>query len=154
MALEEHTIREPSWIKALVYDVIVDAVQPLGFIGPLGYYWWQPGNDHNVFDGWQVVVFPAPYEIRGTSPHDGNKSVSGFRLNFSSILEVLSSVESVVWHSPVRYNGDLDGPELSVQGQFAGKRVWLRFFNLPPPDEPCSHYVDPTTGEAREKPAC
>lgn len=151
--IEEHVIHEPPWIRALVEDVLVDSVQPLGFIGPLGYRYWEPGNQQNFFPGWQLAVYPTPNEVQGAVVHDGAKYVSGFRLNVGRILAAMSHVEMVAWNAPVEYTGDLDGPELSVQGQFAGKHVWLRVFNLPPSDEPASYYVNPATGEAWEKPA-
>lgn len=150
---EEHTIQEPLWLRSLIEDVVIGAVTPLGFIGPLGYRWWEPGNRDNTFDGWQIVVFPTPNEVRGPVPHDGCKYVSGFRLDVGQVIGVMTAVESVAWNSPTSYNGDLDGPELSVRGTFAGKHVWLRFFHLPPPDEPCSFYVNPATGQTVEKSA-
>ena len=153
MAFEVHTIQEPAWLKALVEDVVVDAVVPLGFIGPLGYRYFEPQNPENSFDGWQVVIYPTPNEVRGPVANDGCKYVSGFCLDVGRIIEAMSQVDSVAWNAPVQYNGYLDGPEISVQGQFAGKHIWLRFFQLPPPDEPCFFYINPQTGEVAEKPA-
>lgn len=152
MALEEHTIQEPYWIKALVDDVVIEAMQPHGFIGPLGYRWWEPDSPNNSFAGWQIVVFPTPNEVKGATAHDGSRYVSGFRLDVGRIIQAMGgTVESVVWNAPMQYNGDLDGPELSVQGQFAGRHIWLRFFHIPPPDEPPSFYVNPDSGEAWER---
>lgn len=153
MSFEVHTILEPLWLRSFIEDVVIDAVTPLGFIGPLGYRWWEPGNSANPFDGWQIVVYPTPNEVRGPVVHDGCKYVSGFRLNVGHIIGVMTTVEAVVWNAPVQYNGDLDGPEVGVQGMYAGKHVWLRFFQMPPPDEPCSFFVDPATGQTIEKPA-
>lgn len=153
MSFQEYTIQEPLWLKALVEDVVVDAFEPLGFIGPLGYRYWGPGDVQNQFDGWQVCVFPTPVEVRGCHPGDGALGVQGFRLDVAHLIKALGgAIEMLVWHSPTRYNQDLDGPELSVQGQFAGKRVWLRVFNLPPPDEPAACFFDPRTGQGQLKP--
>lgn len=151
--IEEHIIQEPSWIKTLIEDVVVDAVLPLGFIGPLGYRYWEPGNVNNHFDGWIVAVFPTPNEVKGPCDTDGSRFVAGFHLDLGKIVDVFRPVEELAWRMPVSYNGDLDGPELSVQGQFAGKHVWLRFFHMPPPDEPSSYYVDPVAGRAWAKSA-
>jgi len=149
MALEVHTIQEPLWIRALVEEVVKEAMWPLGFIGPLGFRYWEPEAPTNTFAGWQVVVYPTLNEAAGPHKHDGNKFVSGFRLNVGHIVTAMGgSVESIVWNSPVGYNGDLDGPEISVQGHFCGKHVWLRVFHLPPPDEPVACYVDLQTGRA------
>jgi hypothetical protein len=148
-----HVAAEPAWLRALVDDVVIDAVEPLGFIGRLGYRWWEPSSPHNGFAGHQVVVYPTPSEIRGPGVADGCCAVAGFNLDVGKLLATMARVESVVWRSPVRYNGDLDGPELSVQGFFAGRHVLLRFFSRPPPDEPASHFVNPATGEATPRPS-
>src|SRR4051794_2137678 len=114
--LEEHRIREPSWIKALVEDVLLDSFEPLGFIGPLGYRWWEPGSPDNTFDGWQIAVFPTPNEVRGPVAEDGCKHVAGFQLDVGRIVGVMAGVDHLVWNAPAQYNGDLDGPELGIKG--------------------------------------
>lgn len=147
MSFEVHTIQEPLWIKSLIEDVIIDSITPYEFIGPLGYRWLELDNPTNIFNGWQIIVFPTPNEIRGPVAYDGYKQVSGFSLNITHIISVMTNVESIIWNAPASYNGDLTGPEISLQGSFAGRHIWLRFFALPPSDEPCSHYIDPSTGK-------
>lgn len=151
MGIEVHNVAEPEWIRTLVNDVLLAAFEPLGFIGQLGYRWWEPDNVYNTFAGWQIAVFPTPNEICGSHECDGRLSVNGFSLNIGSILNVFSSIKSVVWNAPTEYNGDLDGPELHVQGLFAGKHVWLRVFNIPPSDEPPSYCIDPAQGTVWKK---
>lgn len=147
MTFEEHQVVVPPWLTALVEDVVLVAVDAHGLIGPLGYRWWGPQDAGNEFDGWQVVVYPTPGELRG-GQMDGAQFTSGLSLDVGGILNAFSKVDDVVWHAPAHYNGDLDGPELRVRGDFLGKRVWLRFFCLPPADEPSSFHVDPRTGSA------
>lgn len=149
MTIEEHVINSPEWIDTLVNKVL-DAMTPLGFIGPLGYRWWEPDNLNNGYDGWQIVTFPTPNEAIG-GKHDGCKYVSGFYLDIRQVLDVFTSVKAVAWSNPTQYNGDLDGPEFYIQGQYEGKDVWLRVFNVPPQDEPCSYAVNLETGDATEK---
>jgi hypothetical protein len=152
MTIEIHATKpEPDWIRALVNDVLVDAFQPLGFIGPLGYRVWHPGHLDNIFDGWQIAVYPVPNEVRGSHPHDGERFVNGFCLDVGQILRVITDLKSVAWNMPTSYNGELDGPELSLQGKFAGKQVWLRIFQMPPSDEPALYYIDPMTGKVQPK---
>lgn len=151
--IEECVVNVPAWLTALVEEVIKDAVVAHTVIGPLGYRWLLPGDAGNEFEGWQVTVYPTPGEIRGAHPNDGDKFVSGFRLNVGSILNHLTDVEEVAWNAPSHYNGDLDGPEFDVRGKFIGKRVWIRFFSLPPFDEPSTCYLDPRTGRAWTKSA-
>lgn len=149
--IETHGPAEPpAWLRALVEDVVLEAVTPLGFVGPLGYRWLPPGEPANQYDGWQVCVFPTPNEAAG-GPHDGCKYVDGIEVDLTAVLGALAAVEKVVWHASVRYNGELDGPEVSIRGQFANRRVWLRLFHVPPSDEPAAYLVDQRTGEARVK---
>lgn len=146
-AITIHTVESPSWIVALV-DTIKELITPLGFIGPLGYRFWEPGNltSPNA-EVWTIVVFPTPNELRG-GEHDGSKFVSGFHLDLGRLLSFFNPAEQVAWKSPTRYNGDLDGPEIAIQGLFMGRYVWLRIFSIPPPDEPVSFIVDHNDGTA------
>lgn len=149
MSFTEHTVITPAWITTLVNDLLVDAFVPLGFIGPLGFRYWAPQEG----GAWEVAVYPLPSEIRGSDKNDGNLFVSGFRLDLMKVLKALTDVEEVAWHSPARYNNDLDGPEISVRARFVGKPVNLRIFHMPPPDEPPAFAYNPQTREALELPA-
>ncbi len=143
------SVETPAFIPALL-DVLLTAVVPDGVIGPLGYRWWGPDTPGSSYAGWTVVVYPTPHELRGGA-NDGAKGSAGFTLNLAVILGAFSGLEMLDWHAPVQYNGDLDGPEISVKGQFAGKSVWLRVFHLPPHDEPASVVIDPIARRAWEK---
>ena len=92
MTIEEHVIDKPSWIDALV-EVVLESMIPLGFIGPLGYRWWEPENPNNGYEGWQIIVFPTPNEAVG-GKHDGFKYVSGFQLNMGKILSGFAGVKA------------------------------------------------------------
>lgn len=148
----EHTVETPAWIKALVED-LTECVTPLGFIGPLGYRYWEPDDPQNPSEAWQVVVYPTPNEVRGTDRNDGAMFVSGFRLDVGRIIGMFCAVDELVWASPAKHSGDLDGPEISLRGRYTSKHVWVRFFSLPPRDEPPAFAVNPTTGTATELPA-
>jgi hypothetical protein len=153
MAFEEHVVSTPQWIVTLMDEVVVDCVRPMGFIGHLGYRFWSPDDPTNPSTSWVVVAYPTANEVRGQNRLDGAMFVSGFSLDVGRLLASLTPVAEVVWNMPAKYNNSLDGPELSVRGQFAGKHVWLRFFHLPPPDESPAFAVDPLTSEATELPA-
>lgn len=153
MSIESHTYAQPAWITALVEEVVVPAVTPLGFIGPLGFRFWEPDSPGNPGDAWQIVVFPTANLVCGSHKNDGGTFVAGFRLNIGLILNTIGHVNSVVWNSPASYNGTLDGPEIDIRGKFVGKVIWLRLFSLPPPDEPPAFRVNPQTAEVQELPA-
>lgn len=146
----EHAIEIPHWIKSLI-DNIVDCMTPFGFIGPLGYRYWEPDNSENLHAGvWQIVVYPVPNEVCGSNSTDGALFVSGFRFDIGKLIECMSSTSSIVWNSPANYTCRLDGPEISIGGRYAGHNVMVRLFNLPPPDEQPAYAFDPKTGRATE----
>ncbi len=153
MSLSEHTIQTPGWISALVEDVLVGCVLPLGFAGPIGYRYWPPDDQTNPSAAWLIVAYPTPSVVRGQDAADGAVFVSGFRFDVATLIKAMGDVSEVVWCSPAGSGNNLDGPEISVRGTFLGKDVWIRFFSLPPPDEPPAYAVDPRTGEATELPA-
>lgn len=143
-------VEHPPFLGALM-EVVINAMTPVeGFIGPLGYRWWGPETPGSAYPGWTVATYPTPFELRG-GVNDGARGVTGFTLNVAAIVGAFSTLENLDWQAPVQYNGDLDGPEISIKGQFAGKSVWLRIFHLPPHDEPVSLVVDPVRKTAWEK---
>lgn len=149
-AVEEHVIDQPPWLNVLV-ELVCDAMSPLGFVGPLGYSWWEPGNPHNPFDGWTLAVYPTPGEAIGGS-NDGCLYVNGFRLDVTRILKALNRVESVEWNAPTVYTQNFDGPEIIVKGWLVNEHVCIRVFNIPPPNEPAAFSINQETGEVTERP--
>lgn len=147
--IEEHAVAQPAWIDALV-EVVRCSLRPLGFIGHLGYRIWEPESPHNPCDGWMLAVFPTAHEWAGGS-RDGSLAVSGFALDVGEVLKAFAEVHKIAWNCPAHYNGELDGPELVVEGSVLGKRVLLRVFHLPPSDEPICYVVDPALGEAWQR---
>lgn len=150
--IEEHTIQTPLWIRSLVEDVLVEAFQPLAFMGPLGYR-YSPPNEEDDDKAWQLAVYPTAAQVKPNEEKAGMVFVSAFSLNVGHVVECLQDVSELVWHSPTKYSGELDGPEIRIRGKFAGREVRLRVFNRPPADEPPAFLVDPQTSEAVELPA-
>lgn len=151
MAIEVHAVGTPAWVTALA-DAIIDTVEPLAPMGPLGVAWWAPGQPANPAAGRHLVcAFPTATEIvRGQ--HDGSFICPGFHLDVTALLHVFSGVEKLAWEFPAHYNGDLDGPALVVDGSFAGRDVQLRFYSQPPPGEAPGLALDPRTGETWPRP--
>lgn len=143
-------VETPGFLPALM-DVLLAAITPEGLLGPIGFRWWGPDDSGSAFNGWTVAAYPTPHEVSG-GPNDGARGCTGFQLNIAVIVGAFSSLEKLDWAAPGHYNGDLDGPEISVKGTFAGKPVWLRVFSLPPLDEPASIVIDPIRHRAWEKP--
>lgn len=153
MTIKINEIQSPHWIKALIEEVVIEAIQPDTFMGPLRYHWWEPGNQGNSFDGWQVVTYPTANEVRGPAAADGCSFVAGMSLDVSKIMKAMSKVDDVWWKMPARSTGYLDGPSIGVSGDFAGRHILLRVYHLPPPNDPPAFFYNPNTGAVQERPA-
>lgn len=148
--IETHTVQEPAWLQALTAR-LVEAIDPINLMGPLGYRWFDPQTSINPTDWWVVAAYPTPNEAGGGGPYDGELLFPGFKLDVAFLLQAFSGLEVLEWKSPTLYNGDLDGPEVSIKGSFAGEQVWLRVFSLPPSDEEPSLTVDLASGDWCER---
>ena len=140
-----HTVREPGWIIPFVKRYR-QSLRPLAPIGGIGYRWLEPHSPNNPTDWHVLSLFPAPNEVYG-GKHDGRKTVAGFEINVTKMIALYCTVEALCWHSPVRYNGDLDSPSVTIRGLSDGMPVWLRLFSVPPPDEAVALQIDASTGE-------
>lgn len=134
MALETHKVLLPEWLDQLA-EQIVDALDPLPTY-VMHYFWWEPGDPHNLYPGWQLAFSPQAAEHVGGA-EDGKVESPGFFANLSQIMGYFSKINLVAWHAPTRYNNWLDGPHLSIEGQYGEQRLWLRIYQLPNVDEPC-----------------
>jgi hypothetical protein len=151
VTVEEHVVQEPQWLKTLV-DRVVEAIEPLNLMGPFGYRWLEPNTEANPSPAWVIAVYPTPNEAYG-GQHDGQLLYPGFNLDLAYIVEGFSQVGALAWNNPTVYNGDLDGPHISIQGYFAGYPAWVRIFHLPPRDEEPTLVVDLASGDWWEKTA-
>lgn len=148
-SLSVNDAEPPGWLKALIDEVVFPAVQPLGIMGPLGYRYWTPEAPYSDFDGWAVAVYPVPYEVAGAGGYDGCKAVGGFVLDVGVLVQAMTDVKKVAWNSPTAYTEQLDGPSLEIHASYAGKQLRLRFYTIPPDDEPASHLVNLVTGTVK-----
>ena len=147
--IETHIVEEPYWLKALV-ERIDKCVTALNLMGPLGYRWLEPGTINNPNPAWIVAIYPTPNEAYGGGC-DGQKLYPGFALDIGQLIEGFSQIKEVAWNNPTGYNGDLDGPEVSIKGLFIGEPVWLRVFHIPPSDEDPTLVVNIANGDFWEK---
>lgn len=144
--IEVHAIAEPSWIRTLVESVVLPAVTPHSFAGPLGYRYWPPDDPQNLKRRWLIAVYPAPGEYVGPTQYDGALVVSGFSLDVGEITRHFEQIDTVGWHAPAMYTGDLDGPRIIVEGEFLSNRVSLHVHREPPPSEPAAYRYNPVSG--------
>jgi hypothetical protein len=147
---EESRIESPLWLKTLVEEVIMPAIAPLSFMGPLGYRCVEPDALKTGFNGWQVAVFPLSNRIVGANVNDGALAVSGFQLDVLRLTNNMRNLSRFEWRMPMSYSGDLDGPALLLEGEFLSRRLELTIFNLPPADEAPAFTINPVTKEIKK----
>jgi hypothetical protein len=151
--LEEHQVpvlTPPHWLLSLV-ELIDEAIDESDLVGPLAYSWLEPETVDNPLSDWLVVVYPT-LAVEAGGPNDGGLLAPGFALDLYTVTDAFSPLTDLAWISPARYTGHLDGPHLMLAGKFAGQRVELRIFDLPPHGTPPSLIVNHGDGGIREIP--
>jgi hypothetical protein len=129
----------PAWLEPLV-EAVASALTAHGPAGPLGLRFRQ------VEGVWDVLAYALPVELVGGA-HDGGLAAPGFSLDLHALLASFSRVDALAWDAhgtgPV---GAECGPCVSVEGEFAGRKVWLRVLAYAPDDESPALKVDATGG--------
>ena len=146
----------PKWLLDFV-SKISSLLNPLGFIGQLGFRYLSPDADKNKTKRWLLAVYIVPHELSG-GKHDGSSVVSGFCLNPNGLLEIFSEVSTLEWRVPRGYTDGLDGPEVWLEGTYAigvaadhEKQVQLHIYSEPPADEAPAIVLDVNTNTLRTK---
>jgi hypothetical protein len=121
-----------------------DAYRSNGATKEVGYLWSCPNTPD---DPWFLGMYLIPTTPLGGAD-DGARFYSGFSLNLLPILSILQNLQRLEWQNPMQYNSGLVGPQVRLQGLFAGKRVELQLLALPPTDTMVS-VIDEATGEWR-----
>jgi len=125
----------PSWLEPLV-EAVAASMTVHGPDGPLGLR-YRPTEGR-----WDVQIYPLPVEMVGGA-HDGGLAAPGFTLDLRSIGAAFEWVGTTSWdpHGTCPENVDT-GPCLSVEGEFAGRVVWLRVLAYAPEDVAPAAKVD------------
>src|SRR6516225_11633685 len=115
----------PGWMEALT-GAVADCLTVHGPEAPLGLRFRQDG------DVWDVQVYPLPVEVVGGA-HDGGLAAVGFEADLDRLRAAFGRVDAVGWdaHGSSPANAD-EGPCVWVEGEVAGRRVWLRLLASAP----------------------
>ena len=125
----------PAWLEPLV-QAAASSMTPHGPAGPLGLRYRQ-------VDGvWDVLAYALPVEMVGGA-HDGGVAAPGFSLDLRALQAAFTRVDALGWDAhgtgPAGAEG---GPCVSVEGEFAGRKVWLRVLAYAPADVAPARKVD------------
>jgi hypothetical protein len=141
----EVDVSAPSWIRALA-ERCCGAIEPDAVFGGLGCRYYIPDSVNNPSPTWQLIMYPSPNEAFGGKA-DGKKMFVGFVLDIADLIAAFSRVDELVWESPLRFKGNLDGPNLQIGGEYAGYPVRLSLYSVPPSNEDAALQVNVHTGE-------
>jgi hypothetical protein len=89
-------------------------------------------------DCWEVWAYPAVQEMVG-GEHDGETVWSGF--NFD-LLRLIENIEAVTISLSTRMESH--PPEISCEGKFRGKPIWLHLCLEPPEEAEATEVLDVT----------
>lgn len=120
------TISPPTWLAGMMNQV-TEQVLAADVLAPLGCHCY-----HNLaLDEYEVTLFASLTEILG-GELDGHLTASRFHLDILGLQQVFTEVHQLHWQSHSLGEEDELGPHVSIEGEFAGKTVWLRILAFPP----------------------
>lgn len=108
----------PTWLAEFA-DRVAALVLPVDVQAPVGCHFCCEAGV------WEVTLFMAKTEILG-GPRDGLQRPSRFCLNLAELTALFASVSSFHWQAHSLGRRDDLGAHVSVEGEVAGQRVWLR----------------------------
>jgi hypothetical protein len=106
-------------------NAIAEILEPVDLLSPIGCHF------HREDDIWEVTLFASHTEVVG-GERDGARVRSRFCLNLLRVQEVFAQVQSLHWQAHGLGAQDDLGPHVSLEGIYAGQRVWLRILAQPP----------------------
>lgn len=143
----------PTWLETLIYSV-GNLLRPLGFIGELGFRFLSPEAKANTTKRWLIAVYIIPHELSG-GKDDGASVMSGFCVNLLALNSIFLEISTLEWRVPRSYTDGLAGPEVWLEGTYAGapecKQIQLHVYAEPPADESPALVLDVTTNTLRTK---
>lgn len=133
---KENNVSElPSWLEPLA-EAVASAMTVHGPEGSLGLRYRFRDNR------WDVQIYPLPVEMVGGS-HDGGLAAPGFSLDLRAVTAAFDWAGELGWdpHGTRPENADA-GPCFWVNGEFAGRDVWLRVLAYAPEEVAPAAKVD------------
>jgi hypothetical protein len=117
-------VSPPDWLASLVNAVAAN-IHSHDVLSPLGCHF------QYVQNVWEITLFASRTEIVG-GPNDGLLCNSGFNVDISALLKLITSVDAISWQTQSLDENDELGSHLSLDGTFANKKIWLRITSVAP----------------------
>jgi len=117
----------PEVLESLVDDVAAN-MEAHSAMGPLGFRYCE---EEGV---WEIAVYPTPVELVGGAV-DGEVVSPGFTLDLDGLKSAFEQIDSFHWTAHGFGPNDLEGPNISIEGRYRGRAVYLRVLAYAPEDE-------------------
>ena len=117
----------PEWLDSL-FTIVSNCVYAHSPMGPLRFRYFK--EEENT----ELLFFPPPIELLG-GKEDGAVVSAGFSLNLKELMSAFEQVDDFRWYALPFGPYDSEGPNISIEGIFQGRHVWIRFLAYPPSDE-------------------
>lgn len=120
-------LHAPVWMESRI-DVVCGCMEAHNVMGPLGFRW---SEEEQV---WEIIVYPTPIELVGGAA-DGELVSPGFSLNVQELQSNFDEVAEVNWRAHDFGPQDPDGPQISIEGVYQGRDVYLTVLSEAPENE-------------------
>ncbi len=138
-------MREPAWVMTLLTEVAACIQPEIERIG-LGHFY---GPRPRRGKPYGVCIFPTRVEIVQRGPDDGRRFRVDIRVCLSAVSDLFDKEPHIDWTVPVRYDGCLDGPRVTMAGSYRRHLVDLVLFDRAPRRYPAVTVFDPDSGHCR-----
>ena len=116
----------PEWLADLA-NQLAGLIDPVDQTAAVSCHFAASGSE-----GWEISLFLSAREQIG-GPLDGQRIFSRFLLELGPAVGLFDRVEQFYWQPLSIGPSDEIGPHVAIEGQYDGRRVWVRI--LAQPDE-------------------
>ncbi|HVV99585.1 MAG TPA: hypothetical protein VHB77_04560 [Planctomycetaceae bacterium] len=115
---------QPDWLNTFA-NAISKFIEPADETAPLGCH------IHDSDGLWEVTLFVGSTEVVG-GERDGAVRRSRFTVDLAKVCELFTAIVRLDWQALSLGARDELGAHVSIEGVYAGEKVWLRILASPP----------------------
>ena len=97
----------------------------------------------------EIAIFPTKAELLQPGPDDGKRFRVGVCFCVTDISLLFDDEPHIDWIVPVRYDDVLEGPRISITGEYRKHPVTIHLYDRPPKDYGAVTVFEPSSGKCR-----
>jgi hypothetical protein len=113
-------VASPAWLPKLA-DAVIAHMRAVDILSPVGCHHFYDEAEQQ----WEITLFASRTEVVG-GEYDGRWTFSKFGLDVLGLMKIFSKIDSCHWQAHSFGADDELGAHISIVGEFAGQRLWLR----------------------------